>query len=178
MIEQINMSEGIMMSKRVRQCIGILFAIVAYYIVHEGAHLIVALALHAFKSIHFMGIGIQIDIYRDKLTNIQLGIFCIAGVTATLITAYALVYFKDKICGIRNMLVKAIFYYVTVTMLVLDPIYLCLLSGAFGGGDLNGILYLMPQAWAWTIFAFILLFNIWILLKKINPIYTASFKEK
>ena len=54
---------------------------------------------------------------------------------------------------------KAIFYYITVIMLVLDPIYLCLLSGAFGGGDVNGILYLMPQAWIWTIFAFILLFN-------------------
>ena len=38
------------MSKRTRQYIGILFAIVAYYIVHEGAHLIVALALHAFKE--------------------------------------------------------------------------------------------------------------------------------
>ena len=44
-----------MMSKRTRQYIGILFAIVAYYIVHEGAHLIVALALHAFKKINFMG---------------------------------------------------------------------------------------------------------------------------
>ena len=170
-----------MMSKRTRQYIGILFAIVAYYIVHEGAHLIVALALHAFKKINFMGIGIQIDIYRDRLTDTQLGIFCIAGVTATfafILLFNILVYFKDKICEIKNKLVKAIFYYVTVIMLVLNPIYLCLLSGAFGGGDLNGILYLMPQAWVWTIFAFILLFNIWILLKKINPIYTASFKEK
>ena len=79
------------MSKRTRQYIGILFAIVAYYIVHEGAHLIVALALHAFKKINFMGIGIQIDIYRDRLTDMQLGIFCIAGVTATLITAYEMV---------------------------------------------------------------------------------------
>ena len=66
-----------MMSKRTRQYIGILFAI-AYYIVHEGAHLIVALALHAFKKINFMGIGIQIDIYRDRLTDMQLRIFCIA----------------------------------------------------------------------------------------------------
>ena len=137
-----------MMSKRARQYISILFAIVAYYIVHEGAHLIVALALHAFKKINFMGIGIQIDIYRDRLTDTQLGLFCIAGVTATVI------------------------------MLVLDPIYLCLLSGAFGGGAVNGILYLMPQAWIWTIFAFILLFNIWLLLKKVNPTYTASFKER
>ena len=63
-------------------------------------------------------------------------------------------------------------------MLVLDPIYLCLLSGAFGGGNVNGIFYLMPQAWMWTIFAFILLFNIWILLKKVNLIYTVAFKEK
>ena len=137
-----------MMSKRARQYIGILFAILAYYIVHEGAHLIVALVLHAFKKINFMGIGIQIDIYRDRLTDMQLGIFCIAGVTATVI------------------------------MLVLDPIYLCLLSGAFGGGDVNGILYLMPQAWVWIIFAFILLFNIWILIKKVNPAYTSAFKEK
>ena len=89
-----------------------------------------------------------------------------------------MVYFKDKICEIKNKLVKAIFYYITVIMLVLDPIYLRLLSGAFGGGDVNGILYLMPQAWVWTIFAFILLFNIWILLKKVNPTYTASFKER
>ena len=88
-----------------------------------------------------------------------------------------MVYFKDKICEIKNKFVKAIFYYITVIMLVLDPIYLCLLSGAFGGGDVNGILYLMPQAWIWTIFAFILLFNR-ILLKKVNPTYTASFKER
>ena len=111
-----------MMSKRVRQYISILFAIVAYYIVHEGAHLIVALALHAFKKINFMGIGIQIDIYRDRLTDTQLGLFCIAGVTATLITAYVLVYFKDKsvnqMIGIMmgSIVVFGIIYYV-VTLL-------------------------------------------------------------
>ena len=33
------------MSKRARQYIGILFAIIAYYIVHEGAHLIVDMHL-------------------------------------------------------------------------------------------------------------------------------------
>ena len=87
-----------------------------------------------------------------------------------------LVYFKDKICEIKNKLVKAIFYYITVIMLVLDPIYLCLLSGAFGGGDVNGILYLMPQAWIWTIFAFILLFNIWILLNH-KVIFDYLFKS-
>ena len=41
--------------------------------------MIVALALHAFKKINFMGIGIQIDIYRDRLTDAQLGLFCNAA---------------------------------------------------------------------------------------------------
>ena len=90
---------------------------------------------------------IQVDVYRDRLTDIQFGVFCIAGVTATLIMGYLLVGLKDKICQIKSKLIKAILYYITIIMLILDPVYLCLLSGCFGGGDLNGILYLMPQAY-------------------------------
>lgn len=164
------------MSKRTRQCIGILFAIVAYYIIHEGAHLVMALMFHAFKKINFMWLGIQVDVYRDRLTDIQLGVFCIAGATATLIMGYLLVSLKDKICQIKSKLIKAILYYITIIMLILDPVYLCLLSGCFGGGDLNGILYLMPQAYVWTIFGFILIFNMWLLIKKVTPAYTKAFK--
>lgn len=164
------------MSKRTRQCIGILFAIVAYYIIHEGAHLVMALMFHAFKKINFMWLEIQVDVYRDRLTDIQLGVFCIAGATATLIMGYLLVGLKDKICQIKSKLIKAILYYITIIMLILDPVYLCLLSGCFGGGDLNGILYLMPQAYVWTIFGFILIFNMWLLIKKVTPAYTKAFK--
>ena len=164
------------MSKRTRQCIGILFAIVAYYIIHEGAHLVMALMFHSFKKINFMWMGIQVDVYRDRLTDIQLGVFCIAGATATLIMGYLLVGLKDKICKIKSKLIKAILYYITIIMLILDPVYLCLLSGCFGGGDLNGILYLMPQAYVWTIFGFILIFNMWLLIKKVTPAYTKVFK--
>ena len=57
------------MSKRTRQFLGILFAIVAYYIVHEGAHFVMALYFHAFKKINFMWLGIQVDVYRDRLTE-------------------------------------------------------------------------------------------------------------
>lgn len=62
-----------------------------------------------------------------------------------------LVGLKDKLCQIKSKLIKAILYYITIIMLILDPVYLCLLSGCFGGGDLNGILYLMPQAYVYTI---------------------------
>lgn len=163
------------MSKRTRQYWGILFAIVAYYIVHEGAHLIMALYFHAFKKINYMWLGIQVDVYRDRLTDVQLGIFCIAGVIATLIVGYLLTGLKGRICRLESKLLKAVFYYITIIMLVLDPIYLCLLGRCFGGGDLNGILCLMPQMYVWIVFGAILIFNLWLLAKKVTPTYEKAF---
>ena len=47
------------MSKRTRQYVGILAALAAYYLVHEGAHLLYALLTGVFKQINFMGLGVQ-----------------------------------------------------------------------------------------------------------------------
>ena len=58
-----------------RQYIGILAALVAYYFVHEGAHLLYALLTGVFKQINFMGLGVQIDVYTERMTDTQLGIF-------------------------------------------------------------------------------------------------------
>ena len=118
--------------------------------------------------------------FKEKVKNQGLS-FTMAMVYAVCKCANEIEEFRYRFLDGKIVLydrVDTAFTYVTVIMLVLDPIYLCLLSGAFGGGDVNGILYLMPQAWVWMIFAFILLFNIWILLKKVNPTYTASFKER
>ena len=68
------------MSKRIRQYIGIFAAVVAYYILHEGAHLITALYYGVFKGINFMGLGMQIDVYAERMTDTQSGIFCLTGV--------------------------------------------------------------------------------------------------
>ena len=46
------------MSKRARQYIGILAAVIAYYLVHEGAHLLYALFTGVFRQIKFMGLGV------------------------------------------------------------------------------------------------------------------------
>lgn len=70
---------GLIMSKRTRQYIGILAALAAYYLVHEGAHLLYALPTGVFKQIGLMGLGVQIDVYAEHMTNMQLGIFCLVG---------------------------------------------------------------------------------------------------
>ena len=51
------------MSKRARQYIGILAAVIAYYLVHEGAHLLYALFTGVFRQVNFMGLGVQVDVF-------------------------------------------------------------------------------------------------------------------
>ena len=85
------------MSKRIRQYIGVFAAVIAYYIIHEGAHLIAALYYGVFKGINFMGLGIQIDVYADRMTDNQLGIFCLAGPVATLLFGWVLILLAKQI---------------------------------------------------------------------------------
>ena len=93
------------MNKRIRQYVGLLSAIIAYYLLHEGAHLLYALSIGAFKQINLMGLGMQIDIYAEKITQTQLGVFCLLGSITTLLAAYILIALIDKI---RNISSKAI----------------------------------------------------------------------
>ena len=71
------------MTKRARQYIGIAAAVVAYYIIHEGAHLLYALGIGVFKRINFLQLGIQIDVFAERMTDTQMGLFCLAGAAAT-----------------------------------------------------------------------------------------------
>lgn len=125
--------------KRVRQYIGILAAVAAYYSVHEGAHLLCAVLLGTFKEIHFMGIGMQIDIYAERMTNGQMALFCIAGAAATLFVGFVLAVFSGKICRAKSRLFRAVMYYITSALLLLDPLYLSILCGLFGGGEHDSV---------------------------------------
>ena len=164
--------------KRVRQYIGILAAAAAYYSVHEGAHLLCAVLLGTFKEIRLMGIGMQIDVYAERMTNGQMTLFCIAGATATLFAGIVLSALAGKICCAKSKLLRAVVYYVTIVLLLLDPLYLSILCGFFGGGDMNGIILFCPEWIARSVFAGVLIVNCWIFWKRIFPVYKESFSNE
>ena len=166
------------MSKKTRQYIGLLSAIIAYYIIHEGAHLVCALITGAFKGIKFMGLGIQIDIFAEKYTDMQMGMFCIIGSVATFITAYLLTFMANKIVKSESKRFKACVYYITIAMLLLDPLYLSLLCGFFGGGDMNGISLLFPEIAARIGYGVLLAVNVFVFIKFVLPKYKAAFDEE
>ena len=166
------------MNKRVRQYVGLLSAVIAYYLLHEGAHLLYSLSIGAFKQINFMGLGMQIDIYAEKMTQTQLGLFCLLGSATTLLTAYILIALIDKIRGISSKTIKACLYYITIAMLLIDPLYLSVLCGFFGGGDMNGIKLLVPEVAARILYGLILIVNVFVFVKVVLPKYKLAFSDK
>lgn len=165
------------MNKRARQYIGLIAAVVAYYIIHEGAHLIYALTIGVFKQINFMGLGMQIDVYNTEMTDTQMGIFCLLGAVATFIVGYALVLLCGQICKVQNKVFKAVMYYITIIMLLLDPLYLSVLCSFFGGGDMNGISLLAPELATRIIFGILLIINGFVFWKAVLPKYTMAFRK-
>lgn len=149
----------------------------AYYIIHEGAHLLTALTMGVFKEVKFMGLGMQIDVFAEQMTDTQMGLFCLAGAVATFLTGWILVLLCRKICTLESKVLKAIFWYVTIALLVLDPLYLSVLCSFFGGGDMNGIRLLIPEAAARIIFAIIGIIHVMALWKYLLPKYKESFNS-
>ena len=160
-----------------RQYLGILAALVSYYAVHEGAHLAYACTIGVFEKIRFLGLGIQIVTDTQCMTNTQLGIFCALGAIATLIVAYALTLTAPAICKVESEVFKACMYYITMAMLLLDPLYLSALCGFFGGGDMNGIALLYPEWAARAFFGVLLVINGILFWKTVLPKYKNAFAK-
>lgn len=163
------------MNKRIRQYIGVLSALLVYYIVHEGAHFFYALTTGCFKGINFMALGIQIDIHREMLNDAQLGWFCLSGPLGTFLGAWVMIFLCKYICSLKSAVLKAMAWYTSITLLLLDPIYLSFLYRFVGGGDMNGIKLLLPENIAVGIFATIGILFFIILMKYLLPRYTQSF---
>lgn len=122
-----------------------------------------------------MGLGVQIDVCAERMTDTQLGIFCLVSALATFCMGYLLAALARSICHAKSKLLRAVLYYITIAFLLLDPLYLSVLCGFFGGGDMNGIALLYPEWAARCLFGALLLVNGLIFWKRILPAYRQSF---
>ena len=122
-----------------------------------------------------MGLGVQIDICAERMTNMQLGIFCLVGALATLCAGYLLTALAKNICRAHSKLLRAVLYYITIAFLLLDQLYLSVLCGFFGGGDMNGIALLCPEWAARCLSGVLLLINGLVFWKRVLPAYRQSF---
>lgn len=159
-----------------RKWFGVLMAVLLYYIIHEGAHLLFALCCGAFDRINFMGIGVQIAAHTELMTPMQTAIFCVVGSIASLLAAYVLVWGAKFITKSGSRVLKAVGYYATIALLLLDPLYLTVLYRFVGGGDMNGILLFgLPEIVVVLVYGAVGVVNIGIIVKYIYPAYKKAF---
>lgn len=166
------------MSRRIRQYIGLIVAVVFYYVIHEGAHLAMALALGVFKQINITGFGMQIDVFAEQMTSSQMGWFCAVGPLATFVMGWLLVLFAGKICSIKSSLIRTCAWYSSLTMLILDPLYIGIFYRWVGGGDMNGISLIVPEVVATVVAAVVGVVNIILIWRVLYPAYTRSFDDE
>ena len=164
------------MSKRARQYIGLFVAIISYYIIHEGAHLAYALITGVYNQVNIIGLGVQIDVFAEKMTDNQMGMFCLVGSLATIITGYILVGVINILIKSPSDIFKACMYYVTIIMMFMDPLYLCVLCSIFGGGDMNGISLIISEIAARVIYGILFIVNAVIFIKVVLPKYKMAFQ--
>lgn len=170
-----------MFQKNIRKMLGLLTAIVIYYVVHEGAH--VAAALLLGKQVYGIrivawGLGVQVLADTASGSDMQLVMINIAGVVATLIAGYIMVWSRNRILRSPSKTLRSIAYYTTLVLLCLDPLYLSVLYRFVGGGDMNGILRSgIPELAAVIFFLILLGFNLFVFARVIYPSYKRRFLE-
>ena len=166
-----------MNTKSLRNYTALFLAILGYFLFHEGAHWVYAICLGSFKQINFIGIGVQIDIYRELMSDVQLGIFCLVASVVTLVIGYTLLAFTNRFILFQSVMLRAVVYYFTLTLLLVDPLYLSVLSFFVGGGDMNGISLIFPEMVVRVVSGLIVVINSLIVLKVIVPKYRQAFQK-
>ena len=73
---------------------------------------------------------------------------------------------------------KTCAYYTTLALLLLDPLYLSVLCGFFGGGDMNGIGYLIPVVYARIAYGILLIVNAFVFWKIVLQKYRMMFSDE
>lgn len=94
-----------------------------------------------------------------------------------MLLGWLLILLTRKICTVTSKIFKTVMWYVTLAMLLLDPIYLSILCGFFGGGDLNGIRLLFPEAAVRIFFAVLGILHAVIIRKHLLPLYKKAFQD-
>lgn len=157
----------------VRKYLYTILAGVTYLIVHEGVHIIQALIYGVYKGINVLPLGIEVEIIQPLIIGgFKLAAFSGFSSVVTILIGYILLFISPKVLKLSKQHVKNYIYYVTFFFLLLDPIYISLIS-FFVGGDINGIAlglnlhYMVIR----SIYLFIAVINAYLVYKKLYPAY-------
>jgi len=168
------------LSKKCRQYAVNILAVITYLIIHEGTHIIQALAHGIFQGLKFSIMGVEVLI-TQPLTIGGWKLACFSGLSSlvTVGTGYVIYKMTPAILVAGNQFIKSYFYYTALVFLILDPLYISIFS-FFVGGDINGISVGLgvPYMLIKGIYFAVLVLNVMLAIKKLYPKYTQDYKSR
>ncbi|NLC06652.1 MAG: hypothetical protein GX755_01580 [Syntrophomonadaceae bacterium] len=161
------------MHKQLRRYLYFVLAGITYLVIHEGVHIIQAQLFGIYEGIRLLPLGIEVMVTQPlSIGGVKLAAFSGLSSVVTVLIGYILFALSPKILKLNKQSVKNYIYYVTFLFLILDPVYISLLS-FFVGGDINGIALGLdvPYTIIRVIYFFIAVINIYLIYKKLYPAY-------
>jgi hypothetical protein len=123
-----------------RRWMAFLVAVVIFFALHEGAHVLTSAIFAEYQAFHVRPLGLEV-VFKTPVSErsgIQWAIISGASNLLTLFTGYAFLMLGGRFAGSRNMFIKGFICYLTLISLLFDPLNLSI--GPFiYGGDANGI---------------------------------------
>jgi hypothetical protein len=158
-----------------------LLAAVIFAVVHEGMHIVMAAFYgeYAALRIHY-GVFPEVQ-YRtpvDERAGVHWGFISGASNLATVLLGYLLVLIGERIARLRSWFFKNILFYLTVILLVADPLNLSV-GPLIYGGDAPGIAvgFGVSRYVIQAISLVVLLVNRELIVQRLFPMYNVQVKH-
>jgi hypothetical protein len=151
-----------------------LFAAAIFAVIHEGMHAFVAFLFGEYESFHIRPFGLEVTFATPVEERQGIEWAFISGVSnlITLLLGYLLLILAGRLSRLRSVFWVATFFYLTLLLLLLDPLNLSL--GPFiYGGDANGIALGLGvgRYWIQAFFFIVFLVNRELVAQKLLPAY-------
>lgn len=164
------------MQKKLRQYLFFILAGITYIILHEGIHAIQAIILGIYKDIKLHPLGLEI-VLKQPLTINGMTLARFSGLSSilTIVIGYLIYFLTPRIIKLRKQFLRNYLYFVGFVFLLLDPLYISILS-FFVGGDINGIAQGLNTSYTLVRLFYFVIFclNLYLVIKKYYPQYVPS----
>lgn len=154
----------------------LIWALLLYFIIHEGIKMLYALCVGASVHVSFVSLQYEAMVDITTMTTFQQCVFWLIGSVCTTVAGYIMFFLTDKILQLHKQWTHVFDYYLTIVLLVVDPVYLGIVSLMMEGGDMDGIRTVMNEQVVRLVAELVSIANVFIIIKYFLPKHRVAWK--
>lgn len=123
-----------------RRLLTFLAAVGIFAVIHEGAHILVSLALDEYQTfvVHPYGFEVIVKTPVEEREGIQWAFFSGTSNLVTVLLGYLFFALRAQIARLQGVVLRAVGYWLTLLLMLADPLNLSV-GPLIYGGDIRGI---------------------------------------